>query len=404
MNLYRYKALDPTGKVMRGLIRAENEGDALAALVVRNFYVLSFIKLPDLFAPFYDLFTKKIKNGELIEFTRNLSTMIRAGIPLNNALGDLAENMLNKRFAGVISDLRSLIESGSSFSEATAQYGDVFPPIFINVVRIGEETGNLDESLNDLADHFQRIEDLRTAIKRALTYPLFAIVASFGAMGFWVVYVLPKVVDAMKGVGVKIPLLTKVLVEVGVLLGKFFYLIPILPLLLVIPYQILKKNERYRWIKSQLSFKLPVFRQIYYTRSVALFCEQMRLLTKAGILVDRAFDMTADAMDNELMKRAVRNAREKIQTGQGIAQSLREENIFPPMLIRLVNVGETSGNLDEQFGFLNAHYTAYLLNYSERLGKIIEPVMIGVIGFFFAIILISLFSPLYELISKLGKV
>ncbi|MCX7817255.1 MAG: type II secretion system F family protein [Syntrophales bacterium] len=404
MNLYRYKALDLTGKIIKGLVRAENEGDALSALVMRNLYVLSFTKLPDLFTPFFEIFTKKIKNGELIEFTRNLSTMIKAGIPLNHALADIAENTLNKRFAGIILDLRDFIESGSSFSEAIAHHRDVFPPIFCNVIRIGEETGNLDECLNDLADHFQRIEDLRTTIKRALTYPLFAIVASFGAIGFWIIYVLPKVIDALKGVGVKIPFITKVLVNIGALLGKFFYLVPILPLFLAIAYQVLKKNEKFRWIKSHLSFKLPIFKQIYYTRSVALFCEQMRLLTKSGILVDRALEMTAEAIGNELMKRAVRNAREKVITGQGIAQSLREENLFPPMLIRLVQVGEISGNLDEQFGFLNTHYTNYLINYSDRLGKIIEPVVIGVIGFFFAIILISLFGPLYELISKLGKI
>jgi general secretion pathway protein F/type IV pilus assembly protein PilC len=403
MNIYKYKAVDFNGKVLKGFIKAQDESNATSALTIKNLYIVSISKMPNIFAPFLSLFSFKIKNAELIEFAKNLSIMLKAGIPLTTALSDIAENITKEKFKRIIADLRDLVEKGIFFSEAIAYHREVFPQIFHYLIKIGEETGRLDASLDDLVEHFQKIEDLKTAIKRALIYPIFATVASFGAMGFWIVYVLPKIVSAMKSMDVKIPFITNLLVELGLFIQKFFYLIPVFFIVLFLAFQFFKKNSKFRWMRSYLSFKLPIFKQIFYTRAVALFCEQMRILIGAGIPIDNALDMTADVVNNELMKIAIKNAKEKILTGNSISDSLKEEKIFPSLLIRLVNVGETSGKLEEQLNFLNNHYTAYLREYSARLGKVIEPVMIGVIGLFFAIVLVSLLSPLYDLISKLGR-
>ncbi len=403
MNIYRYKAIDTNGNVFSGFLKAEDTSSAMASLSLQNAYIISIFRIPRILSPFFSFISPKIKNPELIEFAKNLSIMLKAGIPLITALSDIAESS-PKKFGKIVTQLRDLVEKGVSFSEAIRYHSDIFPGIFHYLIKIGEETGRLDESLDNLVEHFQKIEDLKTAIKRALIYPIFATVASLGAMGFWIVYVLPKIVSAMKSMDVKIPFITQVLVEIGILMQKFFYLIPVFILLIIIMLQIFKKNEKFKWLRSYLSFKLPIFKQIFYTRAVALFCEQMRILMRAGIPIDNALNMTGDVVNNELMKRALQNAKEKILTGISIANSLKEENIFPSLLIRLINVGESSGRLEEQLNFLNNHYTAYLREYSARLGKVIEPVMIGVIGLFFAIVLISLLSPLYDLISKLGKI
>lgn len=403
MNIYRYKAIDTKGNIFTGFIKAEDESIAVANLTIKNFYIVSLAAIPKIFSPFVSFFSTKVKNIDFIEFAKNLSIMVKAGIPLTMALSDIAENISKTKFKNTVLDLRDLIETGVSFSEAIAYHKEVFPQIFHYLIKIGEETGRLDKSLDDIAEHFQKIEDLKTAIKRALIYPIFATVASLGAMGFWIVYVLPKIISAMKDMDVKIPFVTKLLFEVGMFTQKFFYLIPIFFILLFVLFQIFKKNAKFRWLRSDLSFKLPIFKQIFYTRAVALFCEQMRVLIGVGVPINNALDMTADVINNEIMRRAIFNAKEKILIGESISQSLKEENVFPPLLIRLVSVGETSGRLEEQLSFLNNHYTAYLQEYSNRLGKIIEPVMLGVIGLFFAIVILSLLIPLYDLISKIER-
>lgn len=403
MNYYRYKAVDQNGKVISGYIQTTDEQAALNIISLRNFNLLSFSQVPKYFAPFVSFFSGKIKNIELIEFAKNISMMLKAGIPITIAIGDVAENLTNARFRSIVTGIKEMIEMGVSFSEAVNYHSDVFPPIFTHLIRIGEETGRLDKSLEDIAEHFQKIEDLKTAIKRALIYPIFATVASVGAMGFWIVFVLPKIVEAMKGMGVNIPFITRFLVEFGVFVKNFYYLFPIFAIVLFLLVYIFKENPKFRYVRAYLSFKVPIVKNIMYTRAVALFCEQMRILVGAGVPIDNSLDMTAQVVNNEIMSRAIQNAKEKIITGQPISESLKEEKIFPSLVIRLINVGESSGRLEEQLNFLNNYYTNYLQEYSTRLGKIIEPVMIGIIGLFFAIVLVSLLSPLYDLISKLGR-
>ncbi|MGB9710762.1 MAG: type II secretion system F family protein [Thermodesulfovibrio sp.] len=402
MNIFMYRAVTEEGKVFRSFIKANNYEEAMQLLTMKNIYVLSMLEIPKILSPFISFFSGKIKNIHLIEFSKNLSIMLKAGVPLTAALADIAENMTNQRFKRIILDIKDMIEKGMPFNEAISMQKDVFPRVVQYLIKVGEETGRLDRSLSEIADYFQRIEDLRTAIKRALIYPIFATVVSFGAVCFWLIYVLPKIVNAMQGMGVKIPFITQIMVQIGALLAKFFYLLPVIPLIFVLSMPLIKKNKKLKWIKDFLSFKLPIIKEIFYNRAVALFTEQFRILTVAGIPIDNALDMTAEVVNNEIMKKAINNAKERITIGERISQSLKDQKIFPPMVIRLINIGETSGNLDEQLGFLTNYYTSKLQEYSVRLGKIIEPVMILFIGLFFAIILISLLSPLYDLISKLG--
>lgn len=403
MSVFIYKAFNEQGKVYRGFIKADNYEEALNVLEMKNIYMLSLSKIPAIFFPIISFLSGRIKNVNLIEFARNLSIMLKAGIPLTTALTDIAENITRERFKRVISDIRAMVEKGMPFNEAISMHKEVFPPVVQYLIKIGEETGRLDKSLDEIANYFQRIEDLRAAIKRALIYPIFAAVVSFGAVCFWLIYVLPQIVNAMKGMGIAIPFITQFLIQIGSFLKKFFYLLPFLPLIFFLFMPLIKKNEKLKWIKDFLLFKLPVMKQIFYNRAVALFSEQMRILTVTGVPIDIALDMTAEVVNNEIMKRAINNAKEKIITGERISQSLKEQRIFPSMVIRLIDIGETSGNLDEQLGFLNNYYTSKLQEYSVRLGKIIEPVMILFIGLFFAVIFISLLSPLYDLISRLGR-
>lgn len=403
MSIFIYKAVNEEGKVFKGFIKAEDYSEALNLLEMKNIYVMTLFRMPNIFAPIIIFLSGRVKNVNLIEFARNLSIMLKAGIPLTNAFTDIVENITKERFKRIISDIKVMVEKGMPFNEAISMHKEVFPPVVQYLIKIGEETGRLDKSLDEIADYFQRIEDLRTAIKRALIYPIFATVVSFGAVCFWLIYVLPQIVNAMKDMGITIPFITQLLVQIGSLLKKFFYLFPLLPLIFFISLPLVKKNEKLKWIKDFLSFKLPIIKQIFYNRAVALFSEQMRILTVTGVPIDVALDMTAEVVNNEIMKRAINNAKEKIIIGERISQSLKEQKIFPSMVIRLIDIGETSGNLDEQLGFLNNYYTSRLQEYSVRLGKIIEPVMILFIGLFFAVIFISLLSPLYDLISKLGR-
>ena len=403
MRLYFYRALTPEGTTVRGLIAGEDEREVRELLGAKGLYPYGLVEVPSLVGfPLRGLFRPRVDRQEFIDFARNMSLMIRSGIPVISALESLSENVRTRSLKNSLSEVTDLVKRGLRLSDALQLHRDIFPPIFPNLVRVGEEAGNLDKVFQDIADHLQRIQELVAAIQRALLYPIFALVASMGAIFFWLIYVLPKVASSMRDMGVELPPITLLMVTFGELLSRFFWTIPLVVFALFVLHQLIKDRPSIKKIRDRLLLKLPVLRTIILLRSLSIFCEQMRILLEAGISIDTALQRAADAVGNEVMREAILGAKERILLGERVSKALLQAGIFPSMLIKFVDVGETTGRLGEEFGFLSGHYIERLQDYSARLGKIVEPVVISVLGMFFALVMVSLFLPVYDMISRIG--
>ncbi len=404
MTSFSYRAVDPNGRQLKGYLEAESAEAASMVLAARGYYLLTLRQSSSLFAGFKKKFLRqRIKRIEIIELAGNLSVMVGAGIPITMALGDILDATPNATLQSTLSALKQDIEQGSTFSDSIERHADIFPDIFIRLVRVGEETGMFEKSLADVAEHLQRMEDLSSSIKRALIYPAFAIVATGGALIFWLVFVLPKIIGTIKGMGVKLPLLTRILMLASSYTQKYWYLIPVIIVAAWMLYKLLRKNQKACYQIDKIKLKLPIYSLIDYNRLLALFAEQMRILIVAGLTVDRTLGIIADVMHNLVFKQAINEVREDITYGSTIADALKKHPVFPTLVVRLVGIGESSGSLDNQFRFLSTHYLKKLDDISEKLGKIIEPVVIGLIGLLFAIIIMGLLLPVYDLVSTVGK-
>jgi len=404
MNYYSYKAIDTDGAMVKGVAEAEDIGSVYGDLSSKGLYILSVRKANTAIANIKKaLMARKIKRRDVIEFANNLSVMLRAGVPLLTALGDITVTAENKYIKTIIADIKRQTEMGMRFSDAVEFYKGIFPDVFVRLVKVGEETGRLEKSLADIANHLQRMEDLAQAIRRALIYPAFAIVTTTGALIFWLAYVLPKIMGTLKEMGVKLPLITRILLHVSDFAKAYWYLIPFLPVAGFLVVQVLKRKEITRYYVDAIKIRLPIVKLVVYNKLLALFSEQLRILIVAGLTIDRSFDIIADVIGNEVFKRAILMSRESISTGSRISDALREHKVFPPLVVRMVDIGETSGNLDEQFAFLSDHYLKKLDDISEKMGKMIEPIVIAVIGVLFAVIIVGLMFPLYDLITQFGK-
>lgn len=404
MKLFSYKAIDSEGAMVKGVAEAEDIGSVYRDLSSKGLYILTVRKANTAIANIKKTFmAHKIKRRDVIEFANNLSVMLRAGVHLLTALGDITTTTENKYLKTTIADIKRQVEMGMRFSDAVGFYKVIFPDVFVRIVKVGEETGRLEKSLTDIATHLQRIEDLAQAIKRALIYPAFAIVTTTGALLFWLVYVLPKIISTLKEIGVKLPLITRILLHVSNFAEAYWYLIPFLPVAGFLVVQVLKQKEVTRYYVDALKIKLPIVKLVVYNKLLALFSEQFRILIVAGLTIDRSFDIIADVIGNEVFKKAILMSRESISTGSRISDALRGHKVFPSLVVRMVDIGETSGNLDEQFGFLSDHYLKRLDDISEKMGKMIEPIVIAVIGVIFAVIIVGLMIPIYDLISQIGK-
>jgi type II secretory pathway component PulF len=177
----------------------------------------------------------------------------------------------------------------------------------------------------------------------------------------------------------------------------------IIPLVVFIIIKLMQRTDRGRYIVDTIKLKFPVYKLIEYNRLLALFAEQMRILIVSGLTVDRTLGIVSGVMGNDVFKRSIALIREEITYGSTIADSLKRQNVFPPLMVRLIGVGESSGTLDDQFGFLASHYLKKLDDVSEKLGKIIEPLVITTVGILFAVIISGLLLPVYDLVSKVGK-
>ncbi|MDY0385302.1 type II secretion system F family protein [Trichlorobacter sp.] len=401
---FRYRAVDASGKQISGQIEADSIEAASSNLAARGCFLLSITPARDLLSKLRaQLLKQRVRRSDIIELASNLSVMVGAGIPITMALGDIIDSITNTTLQTTLADVKQEIEQGSTFSDAIERYDDLFPDIFIRLVRVGEETGRFEKSLADVSEHLQRMEDLASAIKRALIYPTFAIISTLGALVFWLVYVLPKIISTLTGMGVKLPLLTRILMAASDYTQRFWYLAPVLVVGWLLLLKLLKRNESFCYRLDQLKLKLPIYSLIEYNRLLALLAEQMRILIVAGLTIDRTLGIVSAVMRNRVFLRSLETVREEITYGSGIAEAMRKHPVFPVLMVRLVGIGESSGSLDNQFSFLAGHYLKQLDDISEKLGKIIEPMVIGFIGIMFAVIIMGLLLPVYDLISAVGK-
>ena len=404
MNYYFYKAVNVDGSLIDGIVEAEDLASVYDDLTAKSLRVLAVKKASKMAARLRQRFASRgVKRVDVIECVRNLSVMLTAGIPLLSALEDSIEATENKSLKSALTDAKKEIELGLNFSDALSRQRGIFPDILVRLTKVGESTGRLDKSLTDVADHLQRIEDLSQAIKRSLFYPVFAIVTTTGAMIFWFVYVLPKIMNVIQEMGVELPFITRVLMAMSNAISTYWYVIVCVVIALAIAVQVMRTREKTRYYYDFMLLKLPIVKLIVYNKLLALFAEQMRILIVAGLTIDRTLDIVAGVIDNLVFRRAIVAVRENVLLGSRISDTLKDHKIFPPMVTRMVNAGERSGNLDTQFSFLSGYYIKRLDDISSKLGKMIEPILLSVVGLVFILILMAVLLPVYELVSKVGK-
>jgi type II secretory pathway component PulF len=313
MSNYSYKALDANGDVIRGILEADDASSVHKNLTTRGLFVLSVKESSIMLKKISNRFiTWRIGRKDIIEFSSNLSIMIRAGVPILTALDDIIDTVDNKHLKSIISDIKKNIEMGSRLSDAVELHKTIFPDIFIRLVRVGEETGRLEESLSEVADHLQKLEDLASTVKRALIYPLFSLITTGAAVIFWLAYVLPKIMQVIRDLGVKMPLLTKILYELSKITEEYWYILLIIPVLIFLIIQTMKLKPKTRYYLDYIKIKIPIIKLLIYNRLLALFSEQLRLLITAGITIDRSLDVAADVMGNEVFKKAILESKKEI--------------------------------------------------------------------------------------------
>lgn len=402
MNNYRYTAVNISGEFVKGVAKGVDADDAVLSLSRKGLYVLN-VKGANRYVKMMDdkLAVWRITRRDVIEFSSNLAVMLRGGVPLLSAMEDIILTTAHESMKAVVIDVMSHVEMGIYFSAALEMHNDIFPDIMIKLVKVGEETGRLDQSLAEAATHLQKVEDLSSTVRRALIYPFFSLMTTGAAVVLWFAYVLPNIMNVLVTLKVEMPSLTRWLYNISLISGRYWYMAFVIPVLILIILRLMRLTPLTRRYLDLMKIKLPLIRILYCNKLLALFAEQLRLMISTGITIDRSFDIAADVIDNEVFKRAILDAKRDIMSGVKISEAMAMQKIFPHLFIRMVSIGEFSGNLDHQFGFLGEFYYKIVDDFSDKIGKVIEPILMIVLGSIMAIIVIGVMLPMYDIFTKM---
>jgi type IV pilus assembly protein PilC len=383
-----------SGREIRSSVEAANEQSAIAALLNRNLLVVS---IQEKLAKKGKAQGGKVSLGDLVVFTRQLATMIDAGIAIVQALQALAEQTPNKAMRDVLNDVCSRVQSGESYSEALQKHPKVFNRLYVSMISAGEKGGMIADIMARLATYLENTERLRKKVKTALMYPIAVTFVAIGITTFLLVKVIPVFKDVYSGFGAKLPGPTQVLMDISDLVRHWFVLLLILAAAAIWGWLSFIKTKSGLEFWDARRIKLPIFGGIAHKICLARFTRTLASLIRSGVPILEVLQIVSQTVGNVIMEKAIKTAMGDIERGEGISAALGKNPIFPSMIIRMLSAGEQTGKIDEMLervsNFLDGEIEATL----SGLMSLLEPIMICVLGVLIGGMVICMFLPIFNL-------
>ncbi|MCM8797262.1 MAG: type II secretion system F family protein [Candidatus Omnitrophica bacterium] len=400
MNTYKYIAKDTAGRTINGVAEGNSEAEIVEILHKQELIVVAIEQSKD--KSHVRLISRegKVKSEDIVIFSRQLATMIDSGISLVHALGILSEQIENTTLKNAVISLRKDLEEGMSFYSALAKHPHIFSELFINMAKAGESSGMLHEVLDRLATYLEKSAALSHKIRSSLVYP--AVVVSMAIIITTVLML--KVVPTFKGVfdalGGQLPLPTRILIFISDLLRNYlFYIMAILALSgFAFGRYIKTENGRYKFDNFKLN--MPVLGNLFKKLAVARFTRTFSTLVKSGVAILNALEIVSKTSGNRVIEKAITDCTSSVREGEPIALPLAKSNVFPPMVCRMIAVGEQTGQLEKMLSKIADFYEEQVDAATSALTSLIEPLVIAFLGIVIGGIVISLFMPIFQ-ISKL---
>lgn len=399
MAIFRYKAVDQSGRPAHGQMEAQNDIDLELRLRRMGLDLISF----SLAHKSQGLFSRQsVSMQDLVMFCFQMEQLSRAGVPLLEGLADLRDSTANPHFREVIGALVSEVEGGKQFSQALSQYPKVFNHVFVSLVRAGEQTGKLPEVFENLATTLKWQDELISQTKRLLAYPAFVMVVVLGAVTFLMMYLVPQMVGFLRNMGQELPLETQVLIVVSDVFVNYWWLIFSLPVLAVLAVNVaIKRSPVALYRFDYVKLHLPITGEILQKIIMARFARYFALMYQTGIPILDAIKTCQDIVDNRVVADALERAYQQINAGDSLSESFHNAGLFPPLVVRMIRVGEGTGALDRSLLNISYFYDRDVKESVEKMLKMLEPALTVVLGSLLALIMFAVLGPVYDSMSKL---
>jgi type IV pilus assembly protein PilC len=402
---YAYTSRNDSGKIIKGKLEAASEAAALTKIRGLGLQPVSVsesnagtglqteIKIPG--------FEKGVGLKELAIMSRQMSTMISAGLSLLRALSILSAQTENKKLAGILQQVTVDVENGGSLSDAFAKHPVDFPPLMINMIRAGETGGFLEGALESLAVNYEKEAKLRSAIKSAMAYPVMVLVMSFVAVLLMLIFIVPVFKKMFDGLGSQLPAPTQALVTVS---ENMIWIAPVLAVLLIaggLWWGKNKNTDAVRKVIDPLKIKAPVFGQLVRKIAIARFTRNFANMISGGVPILTSLAVVGETSGNWVIAQATQRIAESVRTGQSITKPLADEPVFPPMVVQMMAVGEDSGSLDTMLVKIADFYDSEVEAMTEALTSLIEPLLIAFLGVVVGGMIVALYLPIFNIATAI---
>ena len=392
---FQWSGINSAGQKTVGVIFARSLVLAKADLRKQGITVKKIAKKRK---PFFDRKNKKITQGDITIFSRQMATMIQAGIPIIQSFDIVAKGQTNQKMKTLIEDIKKDVESGTTLSEALAKFPVFFNDLFCNLVDAGERSGSLDIMLDKVATYKEKVESIKKKIKKALSYPIAVLVIAFIVSAGLLTFVVPEFESLFKGFGADLPAFTQAVVSLSKIFQSYWYLIlgSIISAVFSFTYA---RDHSTKFAESidVLLLKMPVIGPIMEQAAIARFTRTLAITFAAGLPLVEALDAVAGATGNILFAKATARIKEEISTGTQMHLAMDNTKLFPSMVIQMVAIGEESGTLEKMLGKVADFYEEAVDNSVDSLSSLLEPIIMSILGVLVGGLVIAMYLPIFKL-------
>ena len=400
MPLFSYKVKMPSGSTNEGVMTAADESSAIARLKSQRATVIEISQVKtSILETLQNLNPLKpgIKAKDIVIFSRQLSTLVSAVVPLVQGLTVLIEQIESPRFKLIVKDIRESIQAGVSIADSMKTHPSAFSELYVSMIKAGEVGGILDVILERVSEYLEKAEELKSKVVGAMVYPAVIAVVAFGVVIFLLTFVIPRFAEIFTSFGSELPWPTRILLGSSNFVKSYIIFIILGIIGLIIGFIQFYKSTFGKYKVDDIMLKLPVFGVLLKKVAVSKFTRTLSTLVKSGIPILEALDTVAQTSGNKVIEEAIIKAKDAVREGSKISDPLKESKLFPPMVVQMIAVGEETGNLDTMLGKIADFYDQEVDASVKALTSMIEPLVIVVMGLVVGFIVIAMFMPMFSM-------
>ncbi len=401
MPLYEWRGKSATGEIRKGVLEAPNP--QLVEVYLRRLNITPIkikIKKESFLQDRFKI--KRVSDRDLTIFTRQFSVILEAGLPIVKSLDILAEQQKNSYFKEVLKDIKTKVETGSSLSDALAEYPKVFDNLYIQMVKSGESSGNLDGVLKRLALHLEKIMAIKSKVKHAMIYPSVVIGVTIVVISIIMIVVIPKFAEIYRSAGHALPLPTQILIDISKNFGKFLMAFILLVIASVLGIRYYRNTEKGRYNTDKILLRIPLIGELLHKSAVARVARTLANLVGGGVPLLQAINIAGETSGNMVISKAMEEIRINVSAGQSIADPMLYTGVFPYLMVEMVRIGELSGKLEDMLNKVADFFEEEVDRMVNTLSTLIEPILIVILGTVIGAILIALYLPIFKLGEVIG--